>query len=917
MESVPIPLLRTKLFISPLRPEIVPRPHLIARLDGAIKSKLTLISAPAGFGKTTLLKEWIEGSDLRVAWVSLDPGDNDPLRFWAYVAAALQSVHKGMDETIASSLQSNQPPPLEYLLTDLINAISKDIHYPGQTDAPARKIILVLDDYHVITELQVHETLTFFLDHLPPQLHLIISGRADPPWHLARMRARLKMIELRAEDLRFQLDEAALFLNQVMDLNISSDDIEALEQQTEGWIVGLQMAALSMRSREDKSEFIRAFTGTHRFILDYLLEEVLNQQPGDIEAFLLKSSILEQMSVEMCDFVLERTDSQSILMHLEQTNLFVIPLDDERCWYRYHHLFSELLRSQLTLKYPDQVSILHQKASQWFENHNFREATINHAFAANDYERVARLIEKYAQGLLQETKHSAVSNWIEALPPDLVLKHPWLCVYKSWTRHWAGLRDGGEDCLKHAERSLDERSILSVEDRRIIPGYIAMVRSHYALTNEALTDTIEQAQKALRLLPENDYFARSTAGISLGGAYWGNGDVWQSERAFAECASAALKGSYPHRASSALCYVGMQQVKQARLLEARDTFLKSLGLVEDSERRRFPNAGYPLAKLGELALEWNNLEEAYENTSRAVDLCTQLGHVDLIAEAYAALARVQLARREYGEVEQILGRTDQLSLEMKLDPWATTWLDDCRIRLWLSTGKLEETLRWIHTSQLKIDGKLNFQHELKHIILARILVAQAEQGASEQHLRKTERLLKRLLDAASTAGWLHHKIQILVLMARAYQEQSKIEQALIATNQALTLAEGSKYIRVFIEEGPKMGELLSGIQDGQQDKDQSAFQRKQASYINSLLTALEKKDPSPKTKAENELIEPLTSREMDVLRLLVTNMTVPEIADELVVTANTVRSHVKRIYEKLEVHRRLSAVEKAKELKLV
>ena len=291
--------------------------------------------------------------------------------------------------------------------------------------------------------------------------------------------------------------------------------------------------------------------------------------------------------------------------------------------------------------------------------------------------------------------------------------------------------------------------------------------------------------------------------------------------------------------------------------------------------------------------------------------------MDLIAEAYAALARVQLARKKYTEVEQILGQTDQLSLEMKLDPWAITWLDDCRIRLWLSTDRLTEALRWIPTSQLKIDGKLNFQHELKHIILARILVAQAEQEAGEQPLRKAMRLLKRLLDAASTAGWLHHKIQILVLMARAYQEKSEIEQALMATNQALNLAEGSKYIRIFIEEGPKMGELLSSIRDGHQNKDESAFQKKQKSYITSLLAALKKEVHVSKTKAENELIEPLTTREMDVLRLLVTNMTVPEIADELVVAANTVRSHVKRIYEKLEVHRRLSAVEKAKDLNLV
>ena len=932
-------LLKTKLYIPPARPGLVPRPRLIKRLNAApLSGKLTLISAPAGSGKTTLLSAWINPSPSvalrglsypvsstqspKFAWLSLDEADNDPVRFWAYFIAALQTIHQDIGQAALSTLQSPHPPPIETLLTEVINEIAGIADPPLTSFAPAsrstaewtgRSFVLILDDLHVIVEPQINEGLAFLLDHLPPQMHLILSSRADPPWPLARLRARREMTELRAKDLRFTSQEAATFLNDVMKLDLSPKDIAALEKRTEGWIAGLQMAALSMRGRKDTSGFIRAFGGSHRFILDYLLEEVLDQQSPAVQDFLLKTCILERMTVSLCDAVrfgktespgnlpetavADGAGSQTILAHLEQANLFLLPLDDERRWYRYHHLFSELLRNQLASIYPEQASILHQRASGWFEENDFTTEAISHAFAAQDHERAARLIEKYAQGMLHQSKHTVLSSWIEALPDKLVQKRPWLCVYQSWTRHWAGMRKGGEDCLKNAERLLDSSPFLTEKERRILPGYIATVYAHYAAINEDIPRAMEQAQKALGLLPEDDHYTRGTAAIALGAAYWGMGDVSNAKQAFTECASNALQGGYHYRASSALCYVGMQQVKQARLLEAEETLHKALALSLGPGGRRLPHAGYPLIKLAELACEWNDLEQARRDADEGVKLCTQLGHVDLQAEAYAALARVQLAQGDFAGVKHTLQRADQLSRETKLDPWAICWLDDCRLRLWLFTGKLEQAIRWTRTSGLRVDGKLDYQHDLKHINLARVLVAQSARQPSGPHLDDALDLLARLLQAAESAGWVHETIKVLILKALALHAAGDGEGALAALGRALTLAQAGGYVRIFLDEGAVMDKLLH----------QAAARGMAVDYVGKLLAAFGADVPP----------ELLTEREMELLRLLTTPLSSQEIAQELVISVNTVRSHIKNIYSKLDVHSRHAAIARAKELKLL
>jgi LuxR family maltose regulon positive regulatory protein len=898
---VAVPLLRTKLYISALQSEIVARSQLVQQLNAGLLRTATLISAPAGFGKTTLLREWITDQDLEVAWFSIDQGDNDPIRFWAYVVAALQCIEPDLGEHIFAALQTPQPPSIDSLLADLINEISSNsgIH----PDAPpGRKLVLVLDDYHLINNPAVQDSLFFFLENLPPRVHLVISSRADPPWPLARLRARQNLLELRADDLRFTSQEVAIFLNQVMNLNITTQDIAALEKRTEGWIVGLQMAALSMQNRSDIPSFIQAFTGTHRFILDYLLEEVLEQQPLVIQAFLLKTALLDQLTAPLCDFVLGHDDSQHILLQLEKTNLFLVPLDDQRQWFRYHHLFSELLQNQLQLSYPQEVPRLHQKASQWFEAQGYVDQTVAHAFAAQDNQRVAQLCEKFGESMLQQNRHSLLSAWIEVLPQELVYQRPWLCVYQSWTRHWAGIRERGEECLENAERMLISDDSLSQAERDKLAGSIATVHAHYALVNERLPQAIEQASKALRLLPKSDYYTAGTAGVALGGAYWGQGDITRAEEAFMECAATALKGGFAFRASSALCYAGMQQVKQAQLKVAEQTFHKAVSLAKLPGGRLSPDCGFPLAKLSELTLEWNDLDQARTLAADGLKLCRQLGHVDLIAEACIAVARVQIASQDFSGVRTTLQELESLSLLTKLDPWVLGWFDECRVRLWLAVGEIEQAVYWAASSELQVDDPFSFHYDLHHINLARIMTAQVVQHQAGADPAECLRLLARLQAATDQMGWIHHKIQVLVLQALVLQASQDQQGALKTLGAALALAQPDGYIRTFTSEGANMQRLLSSLPA------QGASRR----YATSLLGAFQA-DPS---RQGLTLIEPLSPREIEVLSMLTTSLSVTEIAEELVISVNTARSHIKSIYSKLGVNRRLDAIEMAKELHL-
>ncbi|MBC8450567.1 MAG: hypothetical protein H8D78_22765 [Chloroflexi bacterium] len=493
------PLLSTKLYVPPVRPELVPRPRLIERLNAGLHRKLTLVSAPAGFGKTTLLSEWTQQSEFSVAWVSLDRDDSDPARFWAYFIAALQTVQADVGEGALAVFQSPQPPPIEAILTTLINEIAT---LPDP-------FALVLDDYHLIQAQPIHSALAFLLDHLPPQIHLVIAGRADPPLPLARLRGRGQLTELRETDLRFTLDEAATFLNQVMGLGLSAEDVAALEARTEGWIAGLQMAALSMRGRKDIPGFIAAFTGSHRYILDYLMEEVFQQQSADVQDFLLKTSILERFTAPLCDAIAEREDSHDVLLALERANLFIVPLDESRQWYRYHRLFADLLRHRLQIAGPqDLVPHLHTRASQWYEAEGFAAGAVHHALAGSDWERAATLILDVSETMLKRGELVTLLGWLQALPAEVVRVRPQLCLTYGWALILTGQLDAAESYLGQAEGA--------AQDDAALLGDIVSAQAFIARIRGDDSRTIELSQRALSLLPQDDLSARSIVAVNLG-----------------------------------------------------------------------------------------------------------------------------------------------------------------------------------------------------------------------------------------------------------------------------------------------------------------------------------------------------------------------------------------------------------------
>ena len=563
-----IPVLTTKLYVPPLRTEVVLRPNLIARLNGGLNRKLTLISAPAGFGKTTLVSEWTAQCERPVAWLSLDEGDNNPTCFLIYFVAALQTVAPKIGETALGILQApqSQPPSTETILTTLLNEITtiKD------------GFVLVLDDWHVLDSKPIDEALAFLLKYLPRQMHLVIATREDPQLPLAQLRARGQLTELRAADLRFTASEAAEFLNRMMGLNLSEENIAALETRTEGWIAGLQLAALSMQGHQGADSFIKSFTGSHHFVLDYLLEEVLQQQSEGIQAFLLRTSFLDRLCGPLCDSVLldPATSGQETLEYLERANLFIVPLDNERRWYRYHHLFADLLRGRLAQRLPDQASTLHLRAGAWFETCGLPDEAIAHTLKAGEMERAAELVERIAIRMFVEERPTTLSQWIDALPEDVLRARPWLCLYHAWTHHWVGLREQVEEWLVLAETALaklpsdperpgssETAGRMTPIERRSLIGHITAIRAYNMLTSGDLPGVMEMAPRALALLSDGEY-VRTTLAIALGGAYWGQGNVLAAQDAFETARVNALKGGYRYWSVPSTCYVGMQQISE-------------------------------------------------------------------------------------------------------------------------------------------------------------------------------------------------------------------------------------------------------------------------------------------------------------------------------------------------------------------
>jgi LuxR family maltose regulon positive regulatory protein len=898
------PVLATKLYVPPPRPKVVFRPRLVARLDEGLYHKLTLISAPAGFGKTTLVSEWVASGERPVAWLSLDEGDNDLGRFLVYLVAALQTVMADMGEGLLAMLRSPQPPSIETMLTALLNEIA----------ATPNNFILVLDDYHVLDAQPIDQALTFLLEHLPPQMHLVIATREDPQLPLARLRVQGQLTELRAADLRFTPSEAAEFLNQVMGLNLSAEAIAALETRTEGWIAGLQMAALSMQGRSDTASFIRAFTGSHRFVLDYLVEEVLQRQHESVRSFLLQTSVLDRLSGSLCDAVTGREDGRGVLETLERGNLFVIPLDDRRQWYRYHHLFADVLKTRLMEEWPGQVSALHRRASEWYERNGLPSDAIRHALAAEDFERAADLIE-LAGPVVQESSQTATwHGWVRALPDEMVRARPVLSVWYAYALLGSGELEAAEARLTDAEQCLElmnEQSenpaaeIVVVDEAqfRSLPATIAVARAYYAQALGDVPGTVTYAQRVLDLLPEGEQLRRGQATALLGMTYWASGDLEAANRTFTNYTmNLRTAGNIPD-AISTVCVVAEIRMALGRLREAASTLEQFLQFVMDQGEPVPPDTADLHRGLSELYLEQGKLDAAAQHLLSSKKLGEQ---AELPVWRYRwciAQARLNETQGDLDGALRWLEEAERLFIRTPLPDLHPLSAMKARIRV--TQGRLAEAIGWAREQDLSVDDDLSYLREFEHITLVRILIARYRSNREEASIDEAMRLLERLLKAAEEGRRIRSVIEILVLQALAHQAQGNLSLALTPLEGALSLAEPEGYVRMFVDEGQPMAVLLQ----------EAAQHGTVPNYANRLRAVFEKAEG--RTPVTQLLSEPLSDRELEVLRLLGTEMSGPEIARTLVVSLSTLRTHTQNIYSKLGVNNRRAAVRRAEELHLL
>jgi LuxR family maltose regulon positive regulatory protein len=895
------PLLATKLHLPRPRAQLVPRSHLVERLQQGVAGALTLVSAPAGFGKTTLLAQWRASTRAPVAWLSLEPEDNEPTRFLTYLIAALQTLDPHLGAPARALLGPPQHAELETVLTVLANDLMR---------GPGEDFALVLDDYHVVEAAPIHRALTYLVEHLPPRMHLIIATRADPPLPLARLRARGHLTELRAAELRFQAAEAGAFLEEVMGLRLSPEDVATLQTRTEGWIAGLQLAGLSLQGRATVSGFLPAFTGSHRFVLDYLSEEVLSRQPAPVQTFLLQTSVLSRLSGSLCDAVTGLQESQAMLEALERANLFVAALDDERAWYRYHHLFADLLQSRLHQTLPALVPELHRRASTWYEQHDLISDAVHHALLSPEVESSIRLIEQHTHSLALRRQVQTALHWLHALPDGLVRTHPHLCFSYALLLVFSGRLAEALLRLQEAEQSASH--ITLADEAQVLLHQVAIVRAYILFLQGHLATSVALAEQVLERLSETPVQGREAASVIVAHRFLVSGDVRRvGEQRMAQLASLLSAGSDVF-AMEALVHL-TSILLQARLLRLQGRLRQAAATYEQLAQLQGDHEGALIHPgscfgLGELCYEWNDLDGAERllEQGREVLRGPLTLAADSIAQGYATLARLYQARNNNTSALAIVEAFVNLSEARQFAPALLAFARTVRAQLELMGGHLPAAVRWTEASGLSAEGDLAYPREREYLTFARVRIAQGREDPAGPFLLEALRLLERLREDAETKARLGSTLEILILQALAFSAQGKGTEALPVLQRALTLAEPEGYIRLFVDEGEPMVALLHhayayGIAPG---------------YVAILLSAA----GSPTLAAPSaagSLLEPLTERELDVLRLLVAGLSNAAMARELIITVGTVKSHVNHIYGKLGVQSRSQAIARAHTLHLL
>lgn len=889
-------LLKTKFYIPPMRPNLVHRPRLMIQMEEALhlQHRLTLISARAGSGKTTLVIEWLHQQERPSAWLSLDENDNDPQRFFSYLVGALRQMGKTtISHTELGGLGTSAIPSADPLIAELINDIATS----------STSFILVLDNYHAIRNDWIHSAIGFLIEHQPPEMHLVLTSRVDPPLPLAQLRASGQLTEIRDRDLLFTTGEAVQFFNEVMELDLPAEAVATIELRTEGWIAGLQMAAISARRHKQEGDFgafIEAFGGTHRFILDYLTEEVLNQQPPAVQDFLIETSILQQLCGNLCDAVRSDRaappDSQAILVELERTNLFVISLDDERRWYRYHHLFADLLQSVMRQRRStEQICELHRRASQWYLDEESPGEAMIHILAARDFERAADVIDENIARLLHLFSRSQaplILSWIEKLPEGIKHSRPWIDVYRANMLALNLQLDGVDPILDDVEKRLEPGSPRAEE----ILGHIAAVRAYSANLRGNVARAISMANLAKAYLPGERYlFARGMVAFTLADTFFAEDDMESASQALLDLLNIGEKAGQLLMVIPALYNLASIEKAQGRLHQAEGLYGKAYQwMVERDSLDARVRCSYEFG-LADLLREWNQLDVAREHAMTGIEVSRRLGGYSLIGDlvwmrVLQAQGDVEGAMKTLHIAEQAV-QTHHFQLASMIE------FKTARVIQWLAVGDVGMASRWAKEC---CGGS-----EIEQIALARLSLAKG-------HASDAQDILERQRSLAETGGRTGRLIEILSLLAIALDAQGLSAEAEAPLSRAISLAQPEGYLRIFLDLGWPLRKLLQrtatrGVDAGGTGNALlNAFLKEGAAESNSL----------PQFPAET-MFDPLTGREVEVLQLLAEGLSNKEIASRLIVAPGTVKQHLKNIYRKLEVNGRMQAIRRGRELKLL
>jgi LuxR family maltose regulon positive regulatory protein len=922
---VSTPVLATKLFAPARRPQLVARPRLTERLDATLEAghRLTLVSAPAGFGKTTALSDWLahlaqHRPNTRVGWLSLDDADNDLTRLMTHLVASLNSVGLGVD---IAAIESLHTASTSAALTTIVNDVTRAAEL-----ATGEEWVLVLDDYHVISAPEVHEAVAFLLDHLPDRLHLVMATRSDPPLPLARLRSRGQLTELRGADLRFTPAEAREFLNRVMGLDLTAANVAALEGRTEGWIAGLQLAALSLRGIPERGEvagFIEAFTGSNRFVIDYLADEVLARQPVHVRDFLLGTAVLDRFTGPLCDAVTGNVDSTLMLEELERGNLFLVPLDMERSWYRYHHLFADVLRARLRAEAPDQVPRLHQRASDWYAAHEVVEDAVRHSLAAEDFDRAAYLMEEALPKLRRTRQDGLMLAWVRSLPEPLIRRSPVLSVVSGWSLMMSGDLDGLESRLDDAAAALaagaDDPDVAAAwaatEDLRTAPAMISVYRASLAQARGDVAGTVRHARHAVDLAGPEDHFVRGAGAGFLGLAAWAAGDLKEALATFSEAVrSLHAAGNLVDELDGTIVLADMWVVS-GQPGRARRLCEQALQIASDGGSPFLRATADLHVALAELDLELDDLTSAEAHLETARVLAERTSITENRYRWFVVMAQVRTAVGDHPAAQALLDQAEALyrhGFYPDVRPIAAT-----KARVHVAAGDVNSAVAWADDRGIGVADEADYLREYEHLTLARLQLAQHDDVSRSDPAFGTSLgpllgLLDRLLAAATEAGRDGSVLEIRVLQALAHQAHGDLAAALAALNDALGEApEPDSNVRLYLDEGVPMTALLNHLAS---TTDPVTGAQRGEGVRERALRLLKRAQPVRGTQGHQQAtVETLSQRELEVIRLLGSELTGPEIARELYVSINTLRTHTKRIFTKLDANTRAAAVHRARE----